>query len=94
MEWFNQKTSIAGIQIPNWGNRSGCGHCNLAHLHTQALSGSSFKAWPLHHPNPATEVGTRPVPSCRSRCRCRRRPRNSKGPPTQAVYGDSDATRI
>jgi hypothetical protein len=19
MEWFNQKTSIAGLQIPNWG---------------------------------------------------------------------------
>jgi hypothetical protein len=19
MEWFNQKTSIAGMQIPNWG---------------------------------------------------------------------------
>ena len=19
MEWFNQKTSIGGIQIPNWG---------------------------------------------------------------------------
>jgi hypothetical protein len=29
MEWFNRKTSIAGVQIPNWGVVLIL-HCNLA----------------------------------------------------------------
>ena len=38
MEWFSQKTDVGGIQIPNWGIRSGCRHCSLARLLTHALS--------------------------------------------------------
>jgi hypothetical protein len=38
MEWFNRKTSIAGVQIPNWGDRSRCcRHCNLVLLSIHSL---------------------------------------------------------
>ena len=37
MEWFSQKTSIAGVQIPNWGIVR-VPSCNLAHLFIDALS--------------------------------------------------------
>jgi hypothetical protein len=38
MEWFSRKTSIAGVQISNWMNRSGRRYRSLAHLQLHALN--------------------------------------------------------
>jgi hypothetical protein len=43
MEWFSRKTSIAGVEIPNW-SRSRCRRYSLASLLIHALSDNSSKA--------------------------------------------------
>ncbi len=40
MEWFSKKTSIAGVEIPNWAVALSCRPCNLTRLLIHALSGS------------------------------------------------------
>ena len=61
MEWFSQKTSIAAIQIPNWGFILRNCHCNLAGLLTHALSRSGSE--PDHYDSQNPGGQNRPAPA-------------------------------
>ena len=38
MEWFSRKTSIAGVQVPNWMVVLSRYYCNLDHLFIHSLT--------------------------------------------------------
>ena len=64
MEWFS-KTSIAGVQIPNWGGRSRCRRRNLTPLLIHALSRCGFKSGHCGRKQASTRTTESAMPSPR-----------------------------
>ena len=98
MEWFSRKTSIAGVQVPNWMVVLGAIICNLDHLFIHSLTRPLVPETPQPATNSIRSVrvasrtmkyGVRLVDDPRrreaARCHVCRRAHDARSLPTSAV---------